>query len=1069
MTISLGGRPLSTGNTSVKTREPSKSSNFGMGRHRMVLLLDAGPPGYKRYVHIGFFIVAVISLCGVSAVSDSPGGMKKELRLSGGENNCSGRVELKIHEKWGTVCHNGWSTDEVSVVCRQLGCPTSVKALGWANSSAGSGDIWMDKVSCTGNESFLWDCKHDGWGKHNCTHEQDVGVTCSDGSNLEMKLVNGANRCIGRVEIKFQGKWGTVCDDNFSKDHASVICKQLGCGSAISFSGSAKSGAGSGPIWLDDVACNGNESALWDCNHRGWGKHNCDHGEDVGVICLEGADLSLRLTDGVSRCSGRLEVRFQSEWGTVCDDGWDSLDASVVCKQLGCPTAVAVIGRVNASEGSGPIWLDSVSCKGHEAAIWECKHQEWGKHYCHHREDAGVTCSDRSDLELRLVGGGSRCAGMVEVEIQKLTGKVCSRGWTLVEADILCRQLGCGTALQTHSNIYSKIKEADTWLFPGTCTGNETSLWQCRNWQWGGLSCDHFEAAQVTCSGYTEIRLAEGKSSCEGRVELKVLGEWRPLCDSHWDIEDAHVLCHQLGCGVALSAPRGARFGKGAGQAWRHMFHCTGTEQHIGDCLVTALGAPVCAEGQVASVICSGNRSQTLLPCNSSSSSVQTESSTVPKESGVPCIESGQLRLVGGGGRCAGRVEVYHEGSWGSVCDDSWDLTDADVVCRQLDCGVAVNATGSAHFGEGTGRIWLDEVSCRGDESRIWQCRSHGWGRHNCRHKEDAGVVCSEFMALRLTDEAHRESCTGRLEVFYNGTWGSVGSRDMSPTTVGVVCRQLGCADSGKVRPTPSDKTEARFMWTDNVQCSKGVDTLWQCPSSPWKQRQTSPSEESWIVCDNKVRLQGGHTDCAGRVEVWHRGSWGTVCDDSWDLDDARVACEQVGCGQAVKALKEAAFGPGTGPIWLNEMKCRGNESSLWDCPARPWTHSDCGHKEDASVQCLLRVPSESQHGTGHATLATLLTCGIIILVLLVTFLLWTLKRRQIQRLRVSSRGEILIHQVQYQEMDSKVDDLDLIKSSENSNDFKADGLTSLSKHLPISEIKKGAIQRHTEKENDNL
>lgn len=113
----------------------------------------------------------------------------------------------------------------------------------------------------------------------------------------------------------------------------------------------------------------------------------------VVVVVTEGADLSLRLVDGTSKCSGRLEVRFQEEWGTVCDDSWDGQDASVVCKQLGCPAAIAGVGRVNASEGSGPIWLDSVSCNGDEPALWECKHQEWGKHYCHHREDAGVTCS----------------------------------------------------------------------------------------------------------------------------------------------------------------------------------------------------------------------------------------------------------------------------------------------------------------------------------------------------------------------------------------------------------------------------------------------------------------------------------------------------------------------------------------------------------------------------------------------------------------------------------------------------------------------------------------------------
>ncbi|CAM5081487.1 unnamed protein product, partial [Eretmochelys imbricata] len=101
-----------------------------------------------------------------------------------------------------------------------------------------------------------------------------------------------------------------------------------------------------------------------------------------------------------------------------------------------------------------------------------------------------------------------------------------------------------------------------------------------------------------------------------------------------------------------------------------------------------------------------------------------------------------------------------------------------------------------------------------------------------------------------------------------------------------------------------------------------------------------------------KLCVVGGEDRCSGRVEVWYRGFWGTVCDDSWDMADAKVVCKQLGCGSAVPVPGEAAFGEGTGPIWVETLNCRGTESSLWDCPAKPWGESNCGHKEDVAVNC---------------------------------------------------------------------------------------------------------------------
>jgi hypothetical protein len=102
------------------------------------------------------------------------------------------------------------------------------------------------------------------------------------------------------------------------------------------------------------------------------------------------------------------------------------------------------------------------------------------------------------------------------------------------------------------------------------------------------------------------------------------------------------------------------------------------------------------------------------------------------------------IRLQGpSSSRGIGRVEVFFNGRWGTVCDDSWDISDARVACRQLGYQNAVRALQGSQVVDGTGQIWLDEVACTGSEQNLASCRHNGWGRHNCGHSEDAGVECS--------------------------------------------------------------------------------------------------------------------------------------------------------------------------------------------------------------------------------------------------------------------------------------------------------------------------------------
>uniref|UniRef100_A0A4W2G641 Antigen WC1.1-like n=1 Tax=Bos indicus x Bos taurus TaxID=30522 RepID=A0A4W2G641_BOBOX len=881
----------------------------------------------------------------------------RQLRLVDGGGPCAGRVEILDQGSWGTICDDGWDLDDARVVCRQLGCGEALNATGSAHFGAGSGPIWLDNLNCTGKESHVWRCPSRGWGQHNCRHKQDAGVICSE--FLALRMVSEDQQCAGWLEVFYNGTWGSVCRNPMEDITVSTICRQLGCGDSGTLNSSVALREGFRPQWVDRIQCRKTDTSLWQCPSDPWNYNSCSPKEEAYIWCADSRQI--RLVDGGGRCSGRVEILDQGSWGTICDDSWDLEDARVVCKQLGCGEALDATVSSFFGRGSGPIWLDEVNCRGEESQVWRCPSWGWRQHNCNHQEDAGVICSGF----VRLAGGDGPCSGRVEVHSGEAWTPVSDGNFTLPTAQVICAELGCGKAVSVLGHMPFRESDGQVWAEEFRCDGGEPELWSCPRVPCPGGTCLHSGAGQVVCSVYTEVQLMKnGTSQCEGQVEMKISGRWRALCASHWSLANANVVCRQLGCGVAISTPRGPHLVEGGDQISTAQFHCSGAESFLWSCPVTALGGPDCSHGNTASVICSGNHTQVLPQCNDFLS--QPAGSAASEESSPYCSDSRQLRLVDGGGPCAGRVEILDQGSWGTICDDDWDLDDARVVCRQLGCGEALNATGSAHFGAGSGPIWLDDLNCTGKESHVWRCPSRGWGRHDCRHKEDAGVICSEFLALRMVSED--QQCAGWLEVFYNGTWGSVCRSPMEDITVSVICRQLGCGDSGSLNTSVGLREGSRPRWVDLIQCRKMDTSLWQCPSGPWKYSSCSPKEEAYISCEGrrpkscptaapctdreKLRLRGGDSKCSGRVEVWHSGSWGTVCDDSWSLAEAEVVCQQLGCGQALEAVRSAAFGPGNGSIWLDEVQCGGRESSLWDCAAEPWGQSDCKHEEDAGVRC---------------------------------------------------------------------------------------------------------------------
>ncbi|KAK1172589.1 T-cell differentiation antigen CD6 isoform X1 [Acipenser oxyrinchus oxyrinchus] len=309
-------------------------------------------------------------------------------RLFGGESPCSGSLQVFYNETWVPAeVTPVWNISEATLVCEKLDCGKAFDVQPLQNPNS--------QMQHSQYNSGLLECNFGGPDLFNCTEAQKgyyinrTNVICR--GHRAVRLAGGRDACAGRVEVWEEGFWGTVCDDWWDMKDGNVACAQVGCGFAVEvLSGGARQfGKGHGPILMDDMNCTGTERFLWECpvlKHSG----DCGHKEDAGVICSE--HKAIRLSGGLDRCSGRVEIHRNGSWGTVCDTVWGKDEGGVVCSMLGCGDQVQVSGFNNTFKHNTTLkWF--YQCTTNVRSLWDCKEFANNPNLCKKSSAAAVVCS----------------------------------------------------------------------------------------------------------------------------------------------------------------------------------------------------------------------------------------------------------------------------------------------------------------------------------------------------------------------------------------------------------------------------------------------------------------------------------------------------------------------------------------------------------------------------------------------------------------------------------------------------------------------------------------------------
>lgn len=855
-----------------------------------------------------------------------------------GEEGCAGFV--KLDEKH-YVCSDGWKKAHAEQLCQRLGCGSATESpishifkgspdtirpyscleedlsiwqcVDWTSTQrcsttpvtvTCSGHLYFRLKGnatvnlCSGNlemfrsENSTWQplsqeyyrnisktwtpnaiCKQLKCG-HSLTNKTSLDgspLHCSEKITISLKDNGKESKCYGLIHLTQQGKQAQpVCEANNNNKIAAMVCRELDCGefmfsTTISYPSPARM----------TMSCPDHAESLWHCQ-QDQNKPRC---QMKSIICS--GSINVRLSDGLDRCSGRVEIYYKGAWRRISKEGWKREHSDIVCSEVKCgkantPSAkLFVDGSIERETLS--LSLDS-SCKATDP-IHKCLQEKPTP--AQTKEFFKVVCQDH---HVFFVNGSSSCSGTVWVEQEEKTYALSGQAnvWNDRAAEHVCQKMQCGHM----ANFSGSTNRTTNVLKELACFTKDDCKLQA-------ATSKTTETAEVMCTDNVVVTLTnenkeveESKRRCSGHVQVCQGTNCRGVCNDVWIEKYSIMLCENLGCGKPIKIPDSMR-----------KLMTTSTKQPA---IISSVHCPK----EVSNLSQCSFVGNSTVSCSSPQSTVH-----------IVCSGSLKSKLSDLRDKCAGTPEVLLSGSWFHICGNE---NAKNTVCKEVGCGEAVNDSTNYIINQPK---W--EVTCENASESLANC-SFTVTEKSCQSEK---IRCSGFKRLLVLE--HESACKGPVYIMTSerqhpyairsASWGHNESK--------ALCKSIGC---GNLVNHSSNSQMSLTLWNKSYSCPDGVENIWDCT-----EKDSSVSEEQLnINClgTPKISLTG---NCSGEVIINGKDR---VCSTGWTKFMSRRLCISLGCGNPVDNFNVDNVPPLNGEA--HYFSCTGEEFTPLQCASQK---GNCG------------------------------------------------------------------------------------------------------------------------------